>query len=136
MTNRDELPQYSRRIVSLREVLGMSQKELANLVGVTAPAVTMWESGVRFPRGKALSKLAKALGVSQSYLLDDFEEDQPPTPNNQPHPKTRHELIGAIVSALAPLNDSELRQVQGFIEDLTLLDTLAATKASKTTADF
>lgn len=135
MTNSDELPQYSRRIVSLREGLGMSQKELANLVGVTAPAVTMWESGVRFPRGKALSKLAKALGVSQSYLLDDSELDHQQI-FTETHPKTRHELIGAIVSALATIDDSKLGQVQGFINDLADLNTSATSKAPKSAADF
>lgn len=126
MINRDELPQYSRRIVSLREGLGMSQKELANIVGVTAPAVTMWESGVRFPRGKALGRLAKALGVSQSYLLDDSVADELREVNIELRPKTRQELIGDIVVALAAFDESQLTDVASFISNHKLFAADAA----------
>jgi transcriptional regulator with XRE-family HTH domain len=128
MTNRDELPQYSRRIVSLREGLGLSQKALAHLVGVTAPAVTMWESGIRFPRGKALSRLAKALGVSQSYLLDDSEAAELflDLSEAELRPKTRQELIGDIILALASFNESQLTDVASFISNHKLFATDAA----------
>lgn len=104
----------------------MSQKELASIVGVTAPAVTMWESGVRFPRGKALSRLAKALGVSQSYLLDDSEAAELPEVSTESHPKTRQELIGDIVVALAAFDESQLTDVASFISNHKLFAADAA----------
>lgn len=120
MTNRDKLPQYATRIQSLRKELGMSQKDLAQIIGVTPSAVTLWESGVRFPRGKALSKLAKALGVSQSYLLDDTQANELPEVSTEPRPKTRQELIGDIVLALAALDESQLGLAFDSIEAIRL----------------
>jgi transcriptional regulator with XRE-family HTH domain len=56
-------PEFSAaRIRKLRKKLGVSQKQLASLVGVSPASVVAWESGKYKPRdGKAseLSKLAK-----------------------------------------------------------------------------
>lgn len=38
--------EFSQRLYELRRKAGLSQEELANLVGVTRQAVQKWESGV------------------------------------------------------------------------------------------
>lgn len=58
------------KIRRLRTERGLSQKELATLIGVTAGAVGNWEAGTRETvRGEALFKLADALGVGVEDLL-------------------------------------------------------------------
>ncbi|HIT31617.1 MAG TPA: helix-turn-helix transcriptional regulator [Candidatus Enterenecus stercoripullorum] len=37
--------EFSQRLYALRRKAGLSQEELANLVGVTRQAVQKWESG-------------------------------------------------------------------------------------------
>ena len=52
-----------------REKLGLTQAQLATKVGVTASAVTQWESGDRKPDIIYLKKLAQILNCSADDLL-------------------------------------------------------------------
>ena len=50
-------------ILSRRRALGMTQEQLAERLGVTAPAVNKWEKGATCPDLMLLSPLARLLGV-------------------------------------------------------------------------
>lgn len=54
-----------------RGALGINQSALAREVGVSQPAVSMWEKGDRVPESAALERLAAALQVLPSGLTDD-----------------------------------------------------------------
>lgn len=58
-----------KRLKQLRESKGMTQQELADLVGVTKGAVLHWEK-YGFSSADKLNKLADCFDVSISYLLD------------------------------------------------------------------
>lgn len=58
------------KIQLLREEHGLSQKELANLVGVTTGTIAEWEAEESAPSLTELSRLSKALNVSSDVLLD------------------------------------------------------------------
>ena len=53
-----------------REQKKMSQKYVAISVGVSAPMVSQWESGIKQPSKENLVKLANLFGVSTDFLLD------------------------------------------------------------------
>lgn len=57
------------RIRELRKERGMTQKELAETVGVDQSAVAQWEAGKSGPHRNKLSKLAQALGCTVDDLL-------------------------------------------------------------------
>ena len=57
------------RLKQLRESKGMTQQELADVVGVTKGAVIHWEK-YGFSSADKLDKLASCFKVSISYLLD------------------------------------------------------------------
>lgn len=57
------------RIRACREACGMSQKYVAISVGVSAPTVSMWESGSKEPTRENILKLADLFNVSVDYLL-------------------------------------------------------------------
>jgi SOS-response transcriptional repressor LexA len=57
------------RIKSARKKKGLSQDELSVFVGVSRAAISQWERGETTPRGKYLSDLATALGVTVEWLL-------------------------------------------------------------------
>lgn len=60
-----------QKIKQLREQRGMTLEELGNKVGVGKSTVRKWETGIiANMRRDKISKLAKALGVSASYLMD------------------------------------------------------------------
>lgn len=56
-------------IKMLREAKGMTQAELANLIGVSSKAVSKWETAKGLPDITLLEPLSKALGISVSELL-------------------------------------------------------------------
>lgn len=59
----------AKRIRTKRTELGLTQKDLAEQVGVTPPAINRFEKGEKSPSVDTLLKLAKALGVSTDFLL-------------------------------------------------------------------
>lgn len=58
------------RIRKYREDRGYSQKELAELIGVSNSRISNWEQGVNRPDADILVDLCKTLNVSPSELLD------------------------------------------------------------------
>ena len=64
-----------KRIRGKREERGLSQKALAEAVGISPPAINRFEKGIKAPSIDTLAKLAKVLGVSTDFLLGSGEED-------------------------------------------------------------
>ena len=59
----------NQRIREVRQARGMSQVELAGLLGVTKQSVSNWENDNIQPSIEMLVKLAQTLAVSADYLL-------------------------------------------------------------------
>ena len=59
-TSRHRLPRPALRKL-LREQSGLTQAEIAALVGVRASAVSRWESGARTPRADVLDRYVAIL---------------------------------------------------------------------------
>lgn len=57
------------QIKELRKKRGLTQEELAKLLGVDRTTVTLWERGVNHPRITILPKLAKILHCTVDSLL-------------------------------------------------------------------
>ncbi|RFT79734.1 XRE family transcriptional regulator, partial [Adlercreutzia equolifaciens] len=57
------------RISELRREKGMTQEQLAKLVGISAPAVSKWETGSSCPDIALLCPLARALDTNVDTLL-------------------------------------------------------------------
>lgn len=64
-----DLNQNGRFIRSLRKSNGMTQKEVAERLGVLPKTVSKWETGHGFPDISLLSSLADLFGVSERSLL-------------------------------------------------------------------
>lgn len=56
-------------IKELREAAGLTQRALAEKVGVDRTAVAKWESGATFPTSSKLPKIAEALRCTVSDLF-------------------------------------------------------------------
>lgn len=63
-----------KRIQSLRESCGFTQKELAVIIGVSTGTIAEWEADETAPQLAAVAKLSKAFGVSADVLLEDITE--------------------------------------------------------------
>ena len=57
-----------------RQTLGLTQEQLAQRLGVSAPAVNKWERNLNYPDITLLPVLARTLGVDLNTLLS-FQED-------------------------------------------------------------
>ncbi|WP_422445275.1 helix-turn-helix transcriptional regulator [Thermoanaerobacterium sp. DL9XJH110] len=59
------------RIKETRESVGLTQKELANTVGVSREYISALENGRYSPSLNLLKKIAKTLNVSVKDLIED-----------------------------------------------------------------
>lgn len=62
---------FSERVKKLREDAGLTQEELAAKLGVSRPAVGMWENKRSRPRLDKMNQLADLFGVPVSELLGE-----------------------------------------------------------------
>lgn len=58
------------KIKLLRENAGLSQKSLADKLGITRSSVNAWELGISVPSTQYIVELANLFKVSTDYLLD------------------------------------------------------------------
>lgn len=77
-------------IAARRKELGLTQKQLAEILNVSDRAVSKWERGAGFPDIALLEPLADALGLTVLSLLHG-EADEP-----QPPDDTVRELVGTV----------------------------------------
>lgn len=68
MAGRQRTP-IAERIRTARLRLGISQYDLAEAVGIRSQTVYRYEAGLAFPNTQSIDGLAKALGVSPTWLL-------------------------------------------------------------------
>lgn len=70
------------RIKQLRKQKGLTQKEMAEAVGVGVSTVAMWESGKRTPNFKLLNDLSDLFDKSIDYILGTSDDDRSPKLND------------------------------------------------------
>jgi transcriptional regulator with XRE-family HTH domain len=75
-TNRPR-PDSGARLAALRKAAGLSQKELAERLGVAPSNIGFWELHDKPPRSDLLPKLAKILGVSVEEILGTKAKPRP-----------------------------------------------------------
>lgn len=60
---------FISRLDQARKEKGLTQRELANRVGVTEVSMSRYINGARVPSGPIVVNIAKALGISVDYLV-------------------------------------------------------------------
>ena len=64
-----DLNKNGKLLCGLKKSKGMTQKEVANKLGVVPKTVSKWETGHGFPDVSTVSALAEILGVSEKTIL-------------------------------------------------------------------
>ena len=83
-------------IKTLREGRKLTQRALAEAVGVTDKAVSKWERGESLPDVAVLAELARLYGVTLDYLIQDANDRKaPPAPG-----RIRRRILVAVMSCL------------------------------------
>ena len=60
---------FKERLKELRTESGLSQQQLARLIGVSQKAIDFWEKGINEPKASYIIALSEFFAVSADYLL-------------------------------------------------------------------
>lgn len=96
-------------IKRLRIMHGLSQKELAQIAGVSDKAVSTWENGTKEPRMGAVQKIADHFGLKKSNLIEDNGLEINITPVQSP---------ASASDDLPALTQRDERQIAKDLEDM------------------
>ncbi|MDE6504718.1 MAG: helix-turn-helix domain-containing protein [Clostridia bacterium] len=61
----------SKRLKELRTERGLTQKQLANALGLAQSSIANWEADTKTPNAQALIILSRYFGVTTDYLLGE-----------------------------------------------------------------
>ena len=93
----------AENIKALRVSHGLSQKEFAEIAGVSDKAVSTWENGTKTPRMGSVQRLADYFGVNKSMIYDDLPNNVEKLKFAIPVPRMRRIPILGHIHAGAPL---------------------------------
>lgn len=68
---------FNENLKKMRKNKGLTQKTLAEKLGVALSTVAMWETGSRQPDYQMLNRIAEFFGVTFDDLLEDKSEKEP-----------------------------------------------------------
>lgn len=101
-TNRKEekTMNIGSKITMARQQCGMTQSELADKMCVTRQTVSRWEAGTAFPDVEKVAHIAKLLGVSCDYLLDDTYEAGSPVETKEEKTGQGNNCVTTLLQSL------------------------------------
>ncbi len=113
--------QLGWKIAARRNQLGLSQKALSEVLGVTSAMLTRIEQGESDPSAAVLIDLQAALGVS----INSFFIDMPKLPKNR-LPEIEHEMVDEVAQLLEiydKIQNTEKRsRISALVRSLALSD--------------
>jgi len=101
---------FGARLKEIRRSKNMTQENLAELTGMDTPNLSNIERGKKFVSAETLSKLAKALNITESTLFDFG------------HKKTKEELIEEIIYIIKNSDKNKLEYMHKMLINLSMLE--------------
>ena len=95
-----------KRLKFLRKEKGVTQKQLADSLGVSLPAIVNYENAQRTPSSAVLTLLSQYFNVSKEYLLGESDDRTPAYKWEEP------EIVLAVGDNLSTLFDTVERAVR------------------------
>ena len=62
---------FCDKVRKARQERGLTQEQLGNMININKSSISRYEKGIQLPELENIKKMAKALGVSHQYLLED-----------------------------------------------------------------
>ena len=103
---------HGKRLKQLRQAAGLSQRQLAERVGVIHSNINYWENSSKLPRAELLIPIAKSLGVSVEVLLGE------PKPSKSKIPGGK---LGEVFEAASHLPRRQQQKIAEVVEGMILL---------------
>ena len=104
-------PIIARRIKEIRTEAGLTQKQFADLFGITASGVSRWEQGeTSNTKRETLNLMSEKFGVNPMWILgfDELKEKRT---------VAEDDLVGQIEKKLAKMDETKLRKVIRFMDE-------------------
>lgn len=108
----------------LRKNAGLTQKELAKLVGYEQTIISLWENGLRDPNVQTLIDLSRILNCSVDKLVG-LEEEQEETQKKEPEkvePREfqtyKSEFHKECIDLVNQLTETQALKLSGYIEKI------------------
>jgi len=105
-------PDHGKRLKQLREAAGLSQRQLAERVGVIHSNIHYWESSSKLPRADLLLPISKCLGVAVEVLLGEVKPLKGKAPGGK---------LGEIFEAASHLPRRQQQKIAEVVEGMLLL---------------
>jgi transcriptional regulator with XRE-family HTH domain len=105
-------PSQGAHLASLRKAAGLSQTELAKLVGEKQQNIAFWEQSEKPPRSDVLPKLASVLGVRVEQLLNPLAP-----PSRRSGPVSKMQKVFSEVSKLPRRQQDKIVELVGALVD-------------------
>ncbi len=106
-----------KRIKERREQLGLSQKELADLMGVSAGAIGSWEVELTSPKEANFHKLFEVLDCEPNFIFQDYCIQKEPSDENI------EEFKESMIALVESIDDVEtLKGLISYVEYLIWLE--------------
>ncbi|GAA0115688.1 helix-turn-helix domain-containing protein [Clostridium senegalense] len=118
---------FDKRLRKLRIDNELSQKSLADILGISPSTVAMYEQGRRTPDNEMLKKIANYFNVSVDFLLGNSNSNTPPTDDWSPklNEKDEKDIEKQLDKILNGLENEEGLMLNGEILDETTRELLA-----------
>lgn len=107
----DNNEEFVKRLKLLRKEKGITQKQLAESLGISVPAVINYENAQRFPSSAVLTLFSQYFNVSREYLLGETDERRPAQKWDDP------ELVQAVSDNLSSLFDAVEQAARGVSDE-------------------
>lgn len=113
---------FARNLRSYMESRGKTQKELAEIVGVSAPTMHDWLNARKYPRIDKIEILADYFGILKSDLIEEkTEEHREMQKNNgiiaEAVVRMRtDEVFLSVVESLLSLDSEKLKNLHAFLK--------------------
>jgi len=107
MNDNSKRAMFAHRLKSLRINKKISQKKLAELLGISVPAISSYENGQKEPNLDNLIKLSKYLDVSLDFLMCRNEDTKTITDKEIPEELRK---LGIDSIKINQLSSTELQQ--------------------------
>lgn len=102
---RDYVAQRIRELRVAYGKKGLSQEEVANMMGVTTNTISRWETGTYEPTLNDLERLARVLNESILELFPKTNTDNP-----------KRVAVDALLRAASDLNQSDIDELRRYAE--------------------
>lgn len=108
---------FARNLRRYMESKGKTQKELAEIVGVSAPTINDWIKGKKYPRIDKIEILADYFGILKSDLIEDKPEEHYENQKNNDiitdavvKMRTNKEFL-SLIKRLTELDEEQIKSV-------------------------